>query len=247
MTTHLNSKGLTLVMNLFVIAVFAILGTVVYSIAHSQIREVLYTERLAQSYYIAEAGLEDAMYEVYKNPSWRAGFNKKTFSDGYYTVTLSTESPPYITSTGYSPYIAFLGRVSSTVGARAAIFYANTADVYAIMAQTSVKITGPAAVNAYDPDTNLNPSSFNFGAGIWSNGSVTTTGRAAVNGNVYYANTASISANTVFGTVTKSTYTQTLPNHSCGGCKSKNDNQTGISGPASCYNSGTKMLTVESG
>lgn len=241
--TRLNNKGVALVMNLVVIAIFALLGTVVYGVARYQIREVLYQQRLEQSRYIAAAGLEDGLYQVFLNTAWRAGFNQKPFANGYYTVKLSTENPPMVTATGYSPYLPFVGRVATTLSARAAITYTG-GNVYGLYAQTLAQINGPARVNAYSPAQSVTPSTFSFGGGVWSNSNVTTTAGALVNGGVSYTNTASIAANTVVGSVVKSAAV-TLPNHTCGGCKTKNDNATGLT--AACYNSGTKALTVSAG
>jgi Tfp pilus assembly protein PilX len=240
-----RSRGSVLIITLISLAIFALLGVVVYRIIRFQVREVVYQERLTQSFYIAEAGLEDAMHELYNNLSWKAGFNKKPFAGGYYTVTVSTDVPPLVTSTGYSVNIAMFGRAHTTVSAVSQVTYSTATATYAIMAQSLAQVNGPASIDAYYPNVNPDPQVFSFGAGIWSNSNVTTTAGAAVNGNVYYNNTANIAAGTVYGSVVKSG-TQNLANHTCGVCKNKNNNNT-ITGPSSCYNAGTMNLTVNSG
>lgn len=239
-----KSRGSTLLITLISLAVFALLGVTVYRIIRSQVKEVVYQQRLAQAEYIAQAGLEDALHELYFNLSWKAGFSQKPFAGGYYTVTVSTDSPPLVTSTGYSRKIAFFGRARSTVSARAKVTYSNVTAVYAIMANNLARVNGPAKIDAYYPDVNLKPASFVFGAGVWSNGNLSTTAGAAVNGNAYYLNTASVADGTVLGSVVKSSATQALPNHTCGSCKNKNNNSTITGG---CYNAGTMDLTVGAG
>jgi Tfp pilus assembly protein PilX len=241
-----RSRGAALLITLISLSVFALLGVTVYRIIRSQVREVVYQERLAQAEYIAQAGLEDALHELYYNLSWKAGFSQKAFAGGYYTVTVSTDTPPLVTSTGYSKRIAIFGRAHSTVSARARVTYSNVSAVYAIMASNLAQVNGPARIDAYYPDVNLKPSAFVFGAGVWSNGSAATTTGASVNGNLYYSNTASIAAGTVAGSVIKSTTTQSLPNHTCGACKNKNNNAT-ITGSAGCYNASTMDLNVGAG
>lgn len=239
-----RSRGSTLMITLISLAIFSLLGVVVYRIVRTQVREVVYQERLAQADYIAKAGLEDALRELYYNISWKAGFAQKPFAGGYYTVTVSTDSPPLVTSTGYSKKIAMFGRAFTTVQARAKVTYSNVSAVYAVMADSLVQVNGPAQINAYYPDVNVNPATFVFGAGLWSNGSAGTTSGAFVNGNVYYVNSVTLAPNTVAGNAIKSVK-QTLPNHTCGSCKTKNNNAA-ITGTG-CYNASTMDLTVGAG
>lgn len=241
-----RSRGSTLVMNLLALAVFAMLGVVVYRSIKSQVREVVYQERLAQSFYIAEAGLEDALMNVYYNSSWRAGFYQKPLAGGYYTVTLSTDSPPVVTSKGYSQSIAMFGRAFTTVSATAQVTYSTTTAVYAVMANSSVQVNGPARIDAYYVNQNVDPVSFVFGAGLWSNGAAAVTAGSQVNGNLYYMTTASVAPGAVIGSVIQSSATQTLANHTCGACKNRNNNAT-ITGASSCYSSSTMDLTVNPG
>ncbi len=243
-----KSRGVTLVLNLVALAVFAILGVVVYGAIRSQVREAVYNERLAQAHYIAEAGFEDALHSLYLDPAWRAGFNQKSFAGGYYTVSLSTNTPPVITATGYSANIALLGRAVKTVGATPVFTYTagGSGSGFAIIGDQLAEVDGPGQVNSYDPTVSLTPSSFNSGAHIWSNKDAKTTAGATVNGNVYYINKNNTVAGTVLGTVIDSTYTLTMPNTTCAACAAANINSTGIT-PASCYAAGTKDLTAANG
>ena len=115
-----NSRGSALVLNLIALAVFSLLSVLVYRTVRFQVREAVYQERLAQAHYISESGLEDALHSLYQDANWRTGFSQKAFAGGYYTVTLSTGTPPVITATGYSADIALFGRAVKTVSATAA-------------------------------------------------------------------------------------------------------------------------------
>lgn len=245
-----NSRGSALVLNLIALAVFSLLSVLVYRTVRFQVREAVYQERLAQAHYIAESGLEDALHSLYQDANWRTGFSQKAFAGGYYTVTLSTGTPPVITATGYSANIALFGRAVKTVSATAAISSstgAATGAAYAIMADEMIEVNGPnGSVDAYDPSVSLTPASFTSTAVLWSNKDVKTTKDSSVRGNVFYFNNKSIYSGTVSGSVIKSTYTQTLPNHVCGTCSTANNNLTGIT-PSSCYNSGSRSLTAANG
>ena len=71
----LNSRGSTLVLNLLVMAVFAMMSVIVYKSAKAMVGEAVYYERSAQALAIAEAGVEDALHSLYSTSTWRTGFN----------------------------------------------------------------------------------------------------------------------------------------------------------------------------
>ncbi len=114
-------------MSLLIVAVLTILATSIYTVTRHQVHESVYQKRLAQAQYIADTGLEDALYQLYLSTSWRTGFNQKPFVGGYYTVTL-TGDPPNITSTGSSALLPRFGRATRTVKAQAHYFW-NSGDV----------------------------------------------------------------------------------------------------------------------
>jgi len=68
---------------------------------------------------IAEAGLNDAYYELRSDSSWTTGFSGKSFNDGSYTVAVAGTLPSLtITSTGTSSRgFAFKVEADVTVGA----------------------------------------------------------------------------------------------------------------------------------
>lgn len=159
-------RGASLVLNLLAVAVFSILATVVYSAARTQQRAATSDIRQAQALAIAEAGIDDALRALYINFAWRTGYSNKAFANGFYTVTLTTDTPPTITSTGYSPPTFLLGRAVRTVTAKTV--YTTGACPYAILAD-DIEIEGK--VDAYDPTVSLQPCATCFvsGADIWAN------------------------------------------------------------------------------
>ncbi|MBI3548225.1 MAG: hypothetical protein HY078_04135 [Elusimicrobia bacterium] len=241
-------RGSALVLNLTIMAVFAALVAVVYSVTKSQTSAIVYHMHQAQAQTIAEAGLEDALANLYGNTAWRTGFSSKTFAGGFYNVSLSTDTNPVITSSGYSASSFPMGRSVKTVTATAK--FINGACPYAIMADQSVSIVGK--VDAYDPLVSLTPSSTDFttGATVRSNTSVSTSGGATcpptrIRGDVLAPSLPTAAC--VEGTSTVPTDTVTLPAFNTPSCAATNcDNVKGIS-PSSAYNNTNRQLDVNSG
>jgi hypothetical protein len=63
--------------------------------------------RLAEALVLAEAGLNDAIAELYADRTWKDGFSNKSFNGGTYTVTLdnTTLAVTATTSQGYTATI----------------------------------------------------------------------------------------------------------------------------------------------
>jgi len=63
----------------------------------------------------AEAGLNDAFYEIRNDPNWSAGFSNKSFNNGTYTVTVEGANPdPNIISTATSSH-GYQARVKAEI------------------------------------------------------------------------------------------------------------------------------------
>lgn len=241
--------GSTLVLNVLVMAVFAMTAVVVYASAKSQVQAVVHDAREAQAQAIAEAGLEDAMHGIFLDPLWRAGFIQKPFADGYYTVTLSSADPPLIVSTGYSADLMLTGRAVKTVSAQ--IEYTAGACPYAVMAAGNggggVVIDGKA--DAYDITTTLTPSATEFttGATVRSNNSIVVGGEACppphVLGDVTHVS-GGPDPFCVSGSITQTTTTLNVADFPE---PATNDNLTGIN-PSSAYSGGNaQKLDVNAG
>lgn len=204
-----------MVLNLMAVAVFSLLASVVYVAARTQSRAALNDIRQAQALAIAEAGMEDAMRMLYVNSAWTTGFSSKAFANGFYSVSLSTDVPPRVTSTGYSPSTFLLGRAVRTVSAQTV--FTPGACPYALFADDIV-IDGK--LDAYDPTTTLQPCStcFTTGANTWANDNMTIGGAACpptrLRGvaSIGGGNALSGSAACAESGVVNSTESKTLPN-----------------------------------
>jgi len=178
-----SKAGSNLVLNVFIMAIFALMAAIVYKGAKSMVSEAVYYERSTQAFTIAEAGFEDALHSLYSTSTWRTGFSQKAFAGGYYTVTVTTQSATQlaVVSTGYSPSFLFLGRAVKTVGA-SVVFTSTAAQTNAVVG-TNISVYG--TVDAYDPRVSLTPTSFSDGAVIWGTKVMSgdnTTGTANYNG-----------------------------------------------------------------
>jgi hypothetical protein len=68
-----------------------------------------------QAMATAEAGLNDAFYQIRYDPNWSAGFSNKAFNGGTYTVTVEGANPdPNIVSTGTSAQ-GYITRVKAEI------------------------------------------------------------------------------------------------------------------------------------
>jgi len=115
MNGKFGHKGSALVLTIFVVALLAavVMGMLQINTEEIQImRNQIYA---AEAMGIAEAGLNDAFYEIRADISWNAGFTDKAFNDGSYTVIVGGSAPNItITSTGTSSQ-GFVSRVDAEV------------------------------------------------------------------------------------------------------------------------------------
>lgn len=214
-----GSRGSTLVLNLLIMAVFALMAAISYKAAKTVVGDAVYNARSAEAMAIAEAGLEDALHALALNSGWRSGFSQKAFAGGYYTVTVATPSPFSMTiaSTGYSSSKLLTGRAVKTV-AVTALFY-STATAANVVQSNNLTVNG--VVNAYDARVSTNPTTFIDGGTIWANSVATggSCGSARIFTNVMYqsGNTGPGSGcvNTPTDTVTTTTTVVSLPLHTC--------------------------------
>jgi hypothetical protein len=84
---------------LFVFAAFCAAG---YKLMKTEMVSSVYQLKKSASFYIAEAGVADAMQAIALNPSWTAGFAAKPFAGGFYSVEVDTNtSPATVSSKGW--------------------------------------------------------------------------------------------------------------------------------------------------
>jgi Tfp pilus assembly protein PilX len=88
-----NKKGSILLVSVFVSALF---GAMVVGIMQLNTEEAMLANNhieLTRAIAIAEAGLNDAYYEIRKDKNWTTGFTNKSFGGGTYSVTVAGTLP----------------------------------------------------------------------------------------------------------------------------------------------------------
>ncbi len=103
---------------LIVVFVIALLSSIVMGMLQMNTEEIqlmrnqIYT---TQALAVAEAGLNDALYQIRTDSSWTTGFNNKAFNGDSYTVAVTGTLPNRtITSTGTTTQ-GFVSRVAANV------------------------------------------------------------------------------------------------------------------------------------
>ena len=84
-------RGAVLLLVLFLMAITAPIVGMLLDAHTTHIRATHNHIEGMTALYVAEAGVQDALAELYAHPAWRDGFTDKTFADGIahsYTVTV---------------------------------------------------------------------------------------------------------------------------------------------------------------
>jgi len=265
---RLGRGGFTLPLAVVAVIAMGIIAVGAYGLARAQVRAILWESRTLQAQAIAEAGLEDALNNVARNASWKAGYpSPKYFAGGYYTVRVSTDPAPTITSTGYARSIPGLGRASRTVQAQAKLdgFYdfANstfTMNWYAVAYNSNVndKPTCNIVEMQSLSSTSAPSKGCIYGLYVLGNDKVFIAS-SAVNpihwsGDAAYAEPTSTApfADAVKGKVVLAASRVTVPNweedpDNPGLYLTQNDNNATRISPFSAYNATTGILSVTSG
>lgn len=111
-----RKEGSALMMVVFVIA---LLSTIVMAILEMNTEEIQLMQNhvyAAEALAQAEAGLNDALFEMRNDSSWTTGFTAKSFNGGTYTVTVSSGTIESTGTTGQS----YVAKVSADVTIAAA-------------------------------------------------------------------------------------------------------------------------------
>jgi Tfp pilus assembly protein PilX len=88
-----SKTGSVMIVSVFVSALF---GAMVVGIMQLNVEEAMLANNhieLIKAVAIAEAGLNDAYYNIRQNRNWAAGFTNKTFGGGTYSVTVTGTLP----------------------------------------------------------------------------------------------------------------------------------------------------------
>jgi Tfp pilus assembly protein PilX len=110
-----KNNGTALLMVIFIVAILAAVVMGMLQINTEDIQIIQNQIFAAESMAIAEAGLNDAFYELRNDDQWDTGFTNKSFSDGSYTVEVQSSPPNLkITSTGTSSH-GFISKVFAKI------------------------------------------------------------------------------------------------------------------------------------
>lgn len=88
-----NRRGAILLMTVFIIALGAALIIGFLQVSTTDLQIVRNTQYSTRALYIADAGIEDALYELDQSSLWNAGFSNKSFAGDSYTVTIVNNHP----------------------------------------------------------------------------------------------------------------------------------------------------------
>jgi Tfp pilus assembly protein PilX len=108
-----GKNGSVLLMVIFVVALLAAVTMGIMQLNTEEIQVMRNQIYAAEAMATAEAGLNDAFYEIRADSGWTAGFTDKAFNGGSYTVTIAGSLPnPTIISTGTTAQ-GFVARVEA--------------------------------------------------------------------------------------------------------------------------------------
>ena len=98
-----KNNGSALLMVIFIVALLAAVVMGMLQINTEEIQIIQNQISAAEAMAIADAGLNDAFYELRLDDEWNDGFDDKVFADGSYTVEIQSSPPNLkIKSTGTS-------------------------------------------------------------------------------------------------------------------------------------------------
>lgn len=102
------------------LAVFtiALMSTLVIGMVQMVTEEIQLAQNhiyAAQAIAVAEAGLNDAFYELRSDSSWNTGFSSKSFSGSTYTVTVAGALPNLTIESIGTTAQSFMGKIAADV------------------------------------------------------------------------------------------------------------------------------------
>ncbi len=120
MKVKLKNNGSVMLITIFVIA---LLSAVVMGMAQMNIEEIQLMRNqvfAAEALTTAEAGLNDALYEIRADPNWADGFTDKSFNGGSYDVTVTGSLPNLTIESEGTSSQSFVAKVQAdiTVGVK---------------------------------------------------------------------------------------------------------------------------------
>jgi len=115
MKVERKNKGSVILLAVFTIALMATLVIGMLQMVTEEIQLAQNHIYSSQAIAVAEAGLNDAFYELRTDSSWNSGFTDKAFGGSSYTVTVAGALPNItIESTGTSGQ-GFMAKITAIV------------------------------------------------------------------------------------------------------------------------------------
>jgi len=97
-----NQKGVALLLAIFLISFVFILLTGLLQVTTSDLQIAYNIQYRTRALFLAEAGIQDAIYQLANDNTWVSGFNNKSFANDTYSVVVNNNSDYTSPVTGQS-------------------------------------------------------------------------------------------------------------------------------------------------
>ena len=244
-----NNRGSALLISLAVMAMLALVALMAvhrsqtdFELSYNQLHE-------EQAFYVAEAGMQEALVAINADNDWRAGFARVGFGNGVYSVTLIDSS---IDTTLFDTVII---RSTGLVDGGTARVELETAPEYkhpfkfGMFGDAGITLDKNTCTDSYNSDSGSYAETVLDSMGdIGSNGTITSSKDVNFGGNISVATDGGISLgvnNTVTGDTTStadSVDLDIIPDSEYDWARDNSDALTGISGSGYSYIHGQRDL-----
>ena len=168
-----SCRGSGLLRTILTLTIMGIISTTTVGALRQLKKQSLYEKRMIQALHYAESGIEDALLQLQANADWTAGFTDKPIGVGKYTVTVTTDARPVLTSTGYGKAMHLLGTPIVTVRYKVEVstipqmLYAAHIDKdIPHNDEDQIELGG---INSYNSEIDPEPVTFGSSAKVWGN------------------------------------------------------------------------------
>jgi Tfp pilus assembly protein PilX len=196
-----SNSGFALVTVLFVLIILLAIGTLFISISNYEARVSNNFRNSTKAFYLAESGLEKAIWSLNQTQSTYAGETNTLLEGGKFTTTIindpSNPNNRIITSTGYFP---------------AGVIYPakRTVQVTATANSSDQSVAFHYAVQIGDLGLSMSSNS-TINGNVYSNGNITGSSNSQINGDAYAVGTISSPRPVISGTTHPNSQIQPLP------------------------------------
>ena len=205
------------------------------------------------AFYLAEAGLERAVFEINEDNDWRDGYDKLALEGGYYTInitdsTVDSALVDTVILNGEGIYNTTKTEMESWLVPEYTYPYR-----YGMFGGDSLKFDRNGCVDSYNSDSGTYAATRDtLNGDIGTNGKIITSTNVIIGGDAYTAEGGSITlggGSKVLGdtsTTQDSVKLDIIPQTEYDWAKSVSNAPGGLSGTGYTYNPGTKTLTTGS-